>query len=128
MNFLRQQKYNYVIFLIVILVLFTSYKSLSNEDTPQNVHAIREDLHIEFNSGLLIGFRNDLDKTTTYRTLWIAPYEKLTLYPTSNNVIGKAALEINLGKNETMIMAQWINGDIITQWTEIFNESLPLLE
>lgn len=43
---------------------------------------------------------------------------KLTLYPYSNDRFGNPILELELGKNETMIMAQWASGREINKWTE----------
>ncbi|MCT8976650.1 hypothetical protein N4T77_08575 [Clostridium sp. CX1] len=73
MNFFKHQKYNYLVLLMIVLALFSTYTPLSSRYIFENVHTVKEDLSVQFNSGLLIGFRNDLDKTTTYRTLWIAP-------------------------------------------------------
>lgn len=53
---------------------------------------------------------------------------KLTLYPYSNDAIGKAALDINLNEGEIMIMAQWTSGNYIEDWTKTFNETLPLVD
>lgn len=43
---------------------------------------------------------------------------KLTIYPYSNGAFGNPALELELGKNETMIMAQWASGKEIKEWTD----------
>lgn len=44
--------------------------------------------------------------------------DKLTIYPYSNGTFGNPALELELSKNETMIMVQWANGKEIKEWTD----------
>ena len=49
-------------------------KLLLDSDTFNNACTVKQDLSVQFNSGLLLGLRRDVDKNmSTYRTLWIAP-------------------------------------------------------
>lgn len=48
----------------------------------------------------------------------IFTYNKLTLYPYSNCTFGNPVMELELNKNETMIMAQWASGKEIKEWTD----------
>lgn len=63
-----------VIFTIIVIVLYSFYSTYKN--ISKNTFRIEENLSVKYNSTLLLGLRNDIDKdTTTYRTLWIAPDE-----------------------------------------------------
>lgn len=94
-------------------------------DLPQSIVSYNE-LCTNFSSiKELIPEAQDAISSPSKEILGIFTPGKLTFYPYSNNNIGKAALNLNLGEEEIMIMAQWADKNSIDAWTKTLTTSLP---
>lgn len=97
----------------------------TNLDLPQNIVSYNE-LCTNFSSiKSVIPDAEDAISSPTKETLGIFTSNKLTLYPYSDNKIGKPIFDVNLNEGETMIMAQWTSGNSIEDWTKTFNTAFP---
>lgn len=74
MSFSQRKEANFLyLSLILIFIVFTIYLKIYSFKYDK-LCSLNANLSSQFNSGLLISFRNDLDKDmSTYRTLWITP-------------------------------------------------------
>lgn len=94
-------------------------------DLPQSIVSYNE-LCTSFSSiKKLIPDAEDAISSPNKEILGIFADNKLTLYPYSDNKIGKPVLDVNLSEGETMIMAQWTSENSIEDWTKTFNTSFP---
>lgn len=74
MNFIKKLNLNYALLIFLIFVSIGFSKTTADKNTSTNACTINPNLSVHLNSGLLLGFRKDVDKDiSTYRTLWIAP-------------------------------------------------------
>jgi hypothetical protein len=96
-------------------------------DLPQSIVSYNE-LCTSFSSiKNLIPDAEDAISSPDKEILGVFTPNKLTLYPYSDNKIGKSVLDIDLGEHETMIMAQWTSENTIEDWTNTLNTSFPEL-
>lgn len=74
MSFTRRKEANFLyLSTILVFIVFTLLIKIYSHEYEKTC-SFNSNLSSQFSSGLLIGFRNDLDKdTSTYRTLWITP-------------------------------------------------------
>lgn len=74
MRFMKKQNLNYPLLIVLVLLSIGFSKITLDLSKFTNASIVKQNLSVHFNSGLLLGFRNDVDKDiSTYRTLWIAP-------------------------------------------------------
>jgi hypothetical protein len=94
-------------------------------DLPQSIVSYN-DLCTSFSSiKNLIPDAEDAISSPDKEILGVFTPNKLTLYPYSDNKIGKAVLDVNLDEHETMIMTQWTSENTIDDWTKVFSTSFP---
>jgi len=94
-------------------------------DLPQSIVSYNE-LCTSFSSiKNFIPDAEDAISSPNKEILGVFTPNKFTLYPYSDNQIGKSVLDINLDEHETMIMAQWTSANSIGDWTKIFSVSFP---
>lgn len=74
MKFIKKLNLNYLLLVVLVFVSIAFSKITLDISSFTNACTINQNLSVHFNSGLLLGFRNDVDKdVSTYRTLWITP-------------------------------------------------------
>lgn len=94
-------------------------------DLPQSIVSYNE-LCTSFSSiKSLIPDAEDAISSPDKEILGVFTPNKLTLYPYSDNKIGNAVLDINLGEHESIIMNQWTSENTIKNWTDTLNASFP---
>lgn len=81
----KMYKTKYFLIILLFFLFLLSFKLFLYKENSKSLCLINNNTYIKFNTGLLLGFKKNIDKdTVTYRTLWITPDEKNNL-----KIIGK---------------------------------------